>query len=58
MKWSWYYVAQHIIEPVYGGYVDWEEEFFECPECGELLEFDFSGLEIDDECCCCDCDCE
>ena len=37
MKWSWYYVAQYIIEPVYGGYVDWEEEFFECPECGEPI---------------------
>ncbi len=30
----------------------------ECPECGELLEFDFSDLEIDDDCCCCDCDCD
>lgn len=30
----------------------------ECPNCGELLEFDFSGL-FDDECCegdCCTCD--
>ena len=45
MKWSWYYVAQYIIEPVYGGYVDWEEEFFECPECGE---------HFDCECDCCD----
>lgn len=24
----------------------------ECPECGEILEFDFSDLEFDDECCC------
>lgn len=30
----------------------------ECPECGELLEFDFSGLEMDDDCCCCDCGCD
>ena len=37
MKWSWYYVAQNIIETIYGGYVDWEEEFFECPECGERI---------------------
>lgn len=37
MKWSWYYVAQHIVEQDYGGYVDWEEEFFECPECGERI---------------------
>lgn len=30
-------MAQHIIEPVYGGYVDWDEEFFLCPECGEPI---------------------
>ncbi len=22
-------------EKVYGSYVDWEERFYECPECGE-----------------------
>ena len=47
MKWSWYYVAQHIIEPVYGGYVDWEEEFFECPECGEpIYKCDYPYIDI------------
>ena len=48
MKWSWYYVAQYIIEPVYGGYVDWEEEFFECPECGEpIYKCDYPYIDID-----------
>ena len=36
MQWSWYYVAQYIIEKD-GGYVDWAEEFFVCPECNELI---------------------
>lgn len=27
-----------------------------CPECGEILEFDFSELELDDDCCCGCCD--
>lgn len=27
----------HIVEDVYGGYVDWEEGFYECPECGEII---------------------
>ena len=26
-----------LIESVYGGFVNWEEEFFECPECGEPI---------------------
>lgn len=30
----------------------------ECPNCGEILEFDFSGLFDDDECHCGCCDCE
>ena len=36
MKWSWDYVAT-FVERDYGAYVDWDEEFFECPECGEPL---------------------
>ena len=36
MKWSWFYVAM-IVERDYGAYVDWCEEFFECPECGEPI---------------------
>ena len=27
----------HLIEVNYGGHVDWDEEFFECPECGEPI---------------------
>jgi len=26
-----------MVEKVYGGYVDWEEKFYECPECGEPI---------------------
>ena len=37
MAWSWYYVAKYVVELVYGGYVNWEEEFFICPECGEPI---------------------
>ena len=47
MKWSWYYVAQYIIEAEYGGYVDWEEEFFECPECGApIYKRDYPCIDI------------
>ncbi len=37
MAWSWNYVAKYVIEEIYGGYVDWEEEFFICPECSEPI---------------------
>lgn len=47
MSWSWYYVAQYIIEPVYGGYVDWEEEYYICPECGEpIYRSDYPTFDI------------
>jgi uncharacterized protein (UPF0212 family) len=36
MVWSWQYVAT-FVERDYGSYVDWDEEFFECPECGEPI---------------------
>lgn len=26
-----------LVEAVYGGHVDWEERFYECPECGEPI---------------------
>ena len=26
-----------IVETVYSGYVDWEERFYLCPECGEPI---------------------
>ena len=32
------------VERVYGAYVDWEERFYICPECGEpVYEFDWSN---------------
>lgn len=30
--WNW---AAKIVEEEFGGYVNWEEEYFICPECGE-----------------------
>ena len=35
MDWKWKYVATHVIKEEYGGYVDWQEGFYLCPECGE-----------------------
>lgn len=35
------------IEKTYGNYVNWEERFYICPECGELvLEEDWSEEEL------------
>ena len=36
MNWTWNYCA-HYCEKTYGTYVDWDEEFFLCPECGEPI---------------------
>ena len=36
MNWTWEYTANYV-EVVLGGYVDWEEEFFNCPECSEPI---------------------
>ena len=33
---SWENMA-HFLEREYGSFVDWDEEFFECPECGEPI---------------------
>lgn len=36
-----------IVEEVYGGYVDWEERFYNCPECGEpIYESDWDDYEL------------
>ena len=40
------------VEQVYGAYVDWEERFYICPECGEpIYEFDWSNDELGDLLC-------
>lgn len=33
---NWNDLAQRTVD-VYGGYVDWDERFFECPHCGEPI---------------------
>ena len=35
MIYSWDYVANYIIKEI--SYVDWEEEFYVCPECDEFV---------------------
>ena len=43
-----------IIEEVYGGYVDWKERFYLCPECDEpVYECDWSTQELANEICPC-----
>lgn len=32
--------AAKYCEETYGIFVDWDERFFECPECGEPLYFE------------------
>ena len=40
------------VEEVYGAYVDWEERFYECPECGEpVYECDWDVNELTDFLC-------
>ena len=37
----------HLIEANYGGFVDWDEGFFICPDCGEPIyesDWDFNDL--------------
>lgn len=33
---NWYTIAKKC-EKIYGTYVDWDEEFFICPECDEPI---------------------
>lgn len=43
---AWYTNAK-FVEKVYGGYVDWEERFYNCPECGEpIYECDWDDKEL------------
>lgn len=40
-------VNAKFVEKVYGGYVDWEERFYICPECGEpIYECDWSTTNL------------
>lgn len=42
----WEKNANEVVN-VYGGYVDWEERFYNCPECGEpIYECDWSNAEL------------
>lgn len=51
IKIMWEAKANEVIE-VYGGYVDWEERFYLCPECGEpIYECDWSDDELDEFLC-------
>ena len=47
-KQTWEKIA-HLIEVNYGGYVDWEERFFTCPECEEpIYECDWEDEDLID----------
>lgn len=48
---AWEKRAREVVE-VYGGYVDWEERFYECPECGEpIYEYDWTKGELNEFIC-------
>lgn len=45
---AWEKMAR-LIEANYGGFVDWKEGFFECPECGEpIYECDWGASDLSD----------
>lgn len=49
--WRWEAKAK-IAEEVYGSFVDWDERFYICPECGEpVYECDWTGAEFIDILC-------
>jgi hypothetical protein len=46
MKWSWEYIAK-VVERDYGCYVDWDEEFYICPECDEpIYKCDYPFIKV------------
>lgn len=41
-----------IVENVFGGFVDWDERFYNCPECGEpIYESDWEEKDFRDFIC-------
>ena len=45
-------INAHTVENVYGGYVDWDERFYECPECNEpIYECDWTAEDLKKELC-------
>lgn len=36
--------AAKFCEEIFGAYVDWDEEFFNCPECNEPIYSGRTGL--------------
>lgn len=46
MVWSWERVAT-FIEKEFDTYINWEEEFFVCPECGDpVFKADYPMIEV------------
>lgn len=42
----------NYVEAVFGSHVDWDERFYECPECGEpVYECDWSSNELKEMIC-------
>lgn len=45
-------INAHKVEDIFGGYVDWDERFYECPDCGEpIYECDWSDEDLVFELC-------
>lgn len=40
-------VNAKYVQETFGAYVDWEERFYVCPECGEVVyEYDWSAYDL------------
>lgn len=49
---SMWEINAEIVSDVYGGYIDWDEGFYNCPECDEpIYNCDWSEAELK-ECIC------
>ena len=50
--WNEWEQNAHYVQDCYGCHVDWEERFYECPECGEpIYECDWSQRELEEALC-------